>query len=203
MKKASEYRYLEAFVFSDGGAGGNQRATLFPNPPSIFQLKINDLTKYKDLQGVHPCSDGTPKWNPECIPLGGSLVGSHLRTTVQFRIFKLVWKSALLRRRNLFTAHLTAPQFEGRVRPRTVLALFKASWAPLRCMASSRVPVSCSRALDNSRRAFWMYSSTWLRYWVVSLFISPKCLTQRRLASGRQPRVCGRRFNSAFPKVAC
>ena len=79
MKKASEYRYLEAFVMRSGGAGGNQRATLFPNPPSIFQLKINDLTEYKDLQGVHPCSDGAPKWSRDYVPLGGSLAGSHLR----------------------------------------------------------------------------------------------------------------------------
>ncbi len=94
-------------------------------------------------------------------------------------------------------------QSEGSVRPRTVLASSKASWASLRYMASSRVPVSCSRALASSRCAFWMYSSTRSRYWAVSLFIVPKCLTPHRLASGGRPRVYGRRFNSAFPKVAC
>ena len=145
-----------------------------------------------------------PKMESQVYPLDGGLVGLHLRTRVQFRIFQgrpetrccCVSQSRSGSPRGAF-------QWEGSVRPRKVLALSKASWASLRNMASSRVPVSCSRALASSRCAFWMYSSTRSRYWAVSLFIVPKCLTPHRLASGGRPRVYGRRFNSAFPKVAC
>ena len=163
-------------------------------PRGGFSLSLRDT----------PALGWHPKMESQVYPLDGGLVGLHLRTRVQFRIFQgrpetrccCVSQFRSGSPRGAF-------QSEGSVRPMTVLALSKASWASLRYMASSRVPVSCSRALASSRCAFWMYSSTRSRYWAVSLFIGPKCLTQHRLASSGKSRVCGRRFNSAFPKVAC
>ena len=53
MKKGVHCLLVDPLVLSGGGAGGNQRATPAANPPSIFPLKINHLTKDTALQGVH------------------------------------------------------------------------------------------------------------------------------------------------------
>ena len=97
MKKASEYRYLEAFVMRYGGAGGNRKGYTCPTP-IIKQTLVNQrFTAIFKPYKAYTQSEVLPQSVSPSVAHRAPIDGENilrildscimkLRTTVQYRV---------------------------------------------------------------------------------------------------------------------